>query len=118
MGLQRVGDRDMTALLDKVEGWLGGTPLERRAAGAGPCEPRLLRDPAAASRTIALVRAATDTLLAEPDRRGRGRPDAAQGPGVRVERRCRGPAGGKGCPRSAGFRRSTTRTPGGSCSGI
>lgn len=41
MGLQRLGDTDIQALLAAVEDWRRD-PLERRAAVAGLCEPRLL----------------------------------------------------------------------------
>jgi hypothetical protein len=69
MGLQRVGDADVERLLDEVDTWVDGSPLRRRAAVAGVCEPRLLRNPAAAERAVALVGRVTETLLEEKDRR-------------------------------------------------
>jgi hypothetical protein len=42
MALQRLGDADVDALLAAVEEW-GLDPLERRAAIAGLCEPRVLK---------------------------------------------------------------------------
>ena len=55
MALQRLGDADMDALLDEMERWAGGRPLEQRAAAAALCEPRLLRDPAHAARVLAVL---------------------------------------------------------------
>jgi hypothetical protein len=72
MGLQRVGDVDADALLDEIETWVDGSPLVRRAAVAGACEPRLLRRPAIARRALGLVETVTASLLAEPDRRAEG----------------------------------------------
>jgi hypothetical protein len=70
MALQRIGDRDMEALLDAVESWAEGSPLEQRAAAAGLCEPRLLSDEAHARRVLALLDTITESILAQPDRRG------------------------------------------------
>ncbi len=42
MGLQRLGEADVQALLQAVADW-NTDPLERRAAIAGLCEPRLLQ---------------------------------------------------------------------------
>jgi len=42
MALQRLGDADVDALLAAVEDW-ARDPLERRAAIAGLCEPRVLK---------------------------------------------------------------------------
>lgn len=42
MALQRLGDVDMSALLQAMKPWSTGTPLEQRAAAAALCEPRLL----------------------------------------------------------------------------
>lgn len=58
MGLQRVEPR---TLLAKVRTWVDGTPLERRAAVAGVCEPRLLKDPVVAAGAVELVDAVTRT---------------------------------------------------------
>ncbi|MEW6582672.1 MAG: HEAT repeat domain-containing protein [Actinomycetota bacterium] len=69
MGLQRLGDASTEALFDVLERWAGGTPLERRAAVAAACEPRLLRDPAVARRALALLDRITASLAAGPDRR-------------------------------------------------
>jgi hypothetical protein len=69
MALQRLGDRDMDRLLDEMAGWAAGTPLERRAAAAALCEPRLLREAAHARRTLALLDAITESVGREEDRR-------------------------------------------------
>lgn len=69
LGLQRLGDRDPSILLDEVERWAAGGLLERRAAVAAVCEPRLLRRPGEARRTLDLVDSVTKSLVAEPDRR-------------------------------------------------
>lgn len=55
MALQAWGDVDVDGLVDEVEGWAGGTPLEGRAAMAALCEPRLLRDGRAVARTLAIL---------------------------------------------------------------
>jgi hypothetical protein len=44
MALQRVGQVDMSLLLDKMEIWVTGNWLEMRAAAAGLAEPVLLRE--------------------------------------------------------------------------
>jgi hypothetical protein len=42
MALQRLGDVDMERLIAEMRDWAQGTPLEKRAAVAALCEPRLL----------------------------------------------------------------------------
>jgi hypothetical protein len=69
LGLQRLGDRDSRVLLDEMERWAGGGLLERRAAVASVCEPRLLRRPADARRALDMLDSVTASLLEEPDRR-------------------------------------------------
>jgi len=69
IALQRLGDADMGALLDEMEHWAGGHPLEQRAAAAALCEPRLLRDPARARRVLAVLDAITAAIPAQRDRR-------------------------------------------------
>lgn len=58
IGLQAWGDVDPDALVDEMERWAGGSPLEGRAAMAALCEPRLLHD----RRTIVRVLAVLDRL--------------------------------------------------------
>jgi hypothetical protein len=52
-----------------MERWSGGTALERRAAVATLCEPRLLREPARAASVLALLARVTDGLPELGDRR-------------------------------------------------
>jgi hypothetical protein len=44
MALQRLGRVDMEALLEEMGQWSEGNMLERRAAAAALCEPKLLRE--------------------------------------------------------------------------
>jgi hypothetical protein len=69
MALQRWGDVDITALLKAMNDWVKGTLLERRAAAAAVCEPRLLRDPRCAKRVLKLLDTITASIVRETDRR-------------------------------------------------
>ena len=69
MALQRWGDADLGAMLDEATTWTAGSRLEQRAAAAGTCEPRLLRDPANVRRVLALLDAITVMLPGAADRR-------------------------------------------------
>jgi len=72
MALQRVGDGDPALLRALVADWVGDPhPLVRRAAVAGVCEPRLLRDPRTAAAALDACAVATASLAAVPpgDRR-------------------------------------------------
>lgn len=69
MALQRLGDVDMAALLDTMESWATDTPLVQRAAAAALCEPRLLRDPAHATRVLAMLDTITASIVPQRDRR-------------------------------------------------
>ena len=71
MALQRLGDADLARLLDVVRRWADDDdPLVLRAAAAAICEPRLLREPAAAAAAVAVCEQATRALVALPaDRR-------------------------------------------------
>jgi hypothetical protein len=69
MALQRWGDTDLAAMLDEAEAWTTGSRLQQRAAAAGTCEPRLLRDPAVVRRVLRILDAITASLPAAPDRR-------------------------------------------------
>jgi hypothetical protein len=66
MGLQRIGEADPGRLLAIVEDWATGSPLVRRAAVAGLCEPRLLEDPPVAAAAVRIHDEVTASLLAEP----------------------------------------------------
>jgi hypothetical protein len=69
MALQRWGERDMEALLAEMARWASGSLLERRAAAAALCEPRLLRQEAHVIAVLAVLHAITNSLLCEQNRR-------------------------------------------------
>jgi hypothetical protein len=55
MALQAWGDVDVDGVVDEMERWAGGSPLEGRAAMAALCEPRLLNDRRNVARTLAIL---------------------------------------------------------------
>jgi hypothetical protein len=55
VGLQYVGDADMSLLLDRLVGWTTGNWYEKRAAAAALAEPRLLKDPQDARRVLGFL---------------------------------------------------------------
>ena len=69
MGLQRWGDAGLPALLKAMSDWAKGTLLERRAAAAALCEPRLLKEPKYARRVIKLLDTITSSIVRETDRK-------------------------------------------------
>ncbi len=69
MALQRWGDVAMAALLIAMNEWATGSLLERRAAVAAICEPRLLHDPRHAKRVLKLLDKATHSIARETDRK-------------------------------------------------
>lgn len=69
MALQTLGDASMGALLAVAEDWSRGNWLEQRAAAAGLCEPRLLREPANVIRVLAVLDRLTASVASSPDRR-------------------------------------------------
>jgi len=69
MGLQRLGQVDMGALLRTVEPWSRGTLLEQRAAAAAVCEPALLTGPLQTRRVLRLLDRITRGLARSQDRR-------------------------------------------------
>lgn len=72
MALQRLGDGAPGRVRDLVADWAADAhPLVRRAAVAGICEPRLLRDPLTALAALDACDVATRGLLATPDDRRR-----------------------------------------------
>lgn len=67
MAIQRAADTDPPRAFALAEQWAQDPdPLVRRAAVAGVCEPRLLRDLGYARRALVLVRAVTDDLATRP----------------------------------------------------
>ena len=72
MALQRLGDDAPDRMRGLVADWAADDdPLLRRAAVAGICEPRLLRDPITARSALDACEVATRGLLAVPDDRRR-----------------------------------------------
>ena len=60
--LQLWGDADIDAMLQEMEIWSQGNLLEQRAAAAGPCEPRLLGQPAHAEQVLQILDTTTRSL--------------------------------------------------------
>jgi hypothetical protein len=69
MALQRWGEADMEALLAEMSRWSIGSLLERRAAVAALCEPKLLAEPGHVVRVLEILDGVTSSLLEEQDRR-------------------------------------------------
>ena len=69
IALQRFGDADFDALLAEMQAWASGTALERRAAVAALCEPRLIVQRAHARAVLALLERVTAELPALDRRR-------------------------------------------------
>lgn len=72
MALQRLGDADMDALAAEMKVWSMGTPLEQRAAAAGICEPRLLRQPQNALAALDILQTITASIVHIEDRHNDG----------------------------------------------
>ncbi len=62
IALQRIGDGDPRLVREITDGWTAGSPYELRAAVAGLCEPRLLRDGELAAHTLRVLDLATAHL--------------------------------------------------------
>jgi hypothetical protein len=69
MALQRLGDVNMGQLIDAMHEWSHGNAFEQRAAAAGLCEPRLLRDAHYAQAVLGILDQITTSLLEVRDRR-------------------------------------------------
>ena len=63
MALQRWGSVDMEGLLQEMEDWALGSPLEQRAAAAALCEPVLLSGEAHVRRTLLVLDTITCSML-------------------------------------------------------
>ena len=72
MALQRFGDKDMDRLLQEMEKWSHGNPLERRAVVAALCEPRLLKKSEDTWRVLELLDRITKEILLEEHRKTDG----------------------------------------------
>ena len=62
MALQRLGDANMDLLVQEMQSWSTGNPLEQRAAAAALCEPRLLKHPAHAHAVLDIL----DRITCQP----------------------------------------------------
>jgi hypothetical protein len=69
IGLQAWGDVDAQGLLEEMERWAAGSPLEGRAAMAALCEPRLLHGRAFIERVLAVLGRLTTTVRDADDPR-------------------------------------------------
>ena len=69
MALQRLGQKDMEALLREMESWSQGSPLEQRAAAAALCEPALLQDKQQVERALRILDHITACLAKAENRR-------------------------------------------------
>jgi hypothetical protein len=69
IALQFVGDHSMPLLLEEMQQWMTGSLTEQRAAMAGLCEPRLLRDRGNATKVIHILGHITGELIQVEDRR-------------------------------------------------
>ncbi len=69
MALQRLGDADMSALIQAMKTWSTGTPLEQRAAAAALCEPRLLGQAKHARAALRILDKITASLRKVEDRK-------------------------------------------------
>jgi hypothetical protein len=63
MALQAWGDVDIDGLVDEMLRWADGMPLERRAAMAALCEPRLLRTRRTVVATLAILDRLTRSIV-------------------------------------------------------
>lgn len=68
IALQKYGDKDIDSLLTQMDKWSRGSLLERRAAIAALCEPRLLKKIECALKTLDILNQITEDILLE-DRR-------------------------------------------------
>ena len=69
MALQRFGKVDMPALLQAMERWSEGSPLEKRAAAAGLCEPGLLCERKHAERVLGILDHITQSVCYVEERK-------------------------------------------------
>jgi hypothetical protein len=69
MALQRLGRMDMDLLLQEMEQWSKGNPLEKRAAAAALCEPKLLREGKHIERVLQILDEITTSIQSTEDRK-------------------------------------------------
>ena len=69
MALQRLGKVDMDSLLQEMEKWSNGNLLEKRAAAAALCEPKLLREKKHIERVLRILDEITASIERVEDRK-------------------------------------------------
>ncbi len=69
MALQRLGGVDMDSLLQEMEKWSKGNLLEKRAAAAALCEPKLLREKKHIERVLRILDEITASIERVEDRK-------------------------------------------------
>ena len=69
MALQRLGDVNMDLLVQEMQPWSIGNPLEQRAAAAALCEPRLLKHAAHAHAVLDILDEITASVRQIQDRK-------------------------------------------------
>ena len=69
MALQRLGDANMDLLVQEMQHWSTGNPLEQRAAAAALCERRLLKHPAHAHAVLDILDKITASVRQIQDRK-------------------------------------------------
>jgi hypothetical protein len=69
MALQRLGRVDMDLLLREMEQWSKGNLLEKRAAAAALCEPKLLREEKHIERVLRILDEITTSIQSTEDRK-------------------------------------------------
>jgi len=67
IALQRIGDKDMTFLLKEMKEWSTGNLLEKRAAAAALCEPRLLKTEKTSDAVLDVLDVITQSVASEPN---------------------------------------------------
>ena len=69
MALQRLGKVDMDSLLREMEKWSKGNLLEKRAAAAALCEPKLLREEKHIGKVLRILDEITASIQSVEDRK-------------------------------------------------
>ena len=72
MALQRVGDFDMAFLLREMKEWSTGNFMEKRAAAAALCEPRLLTSEKVAGAVLDILDGETSSIVGFQDAKDEG----------------------------------------------
>ncbi|HXV96853.1 MAG TPA: hypothetical protein VEC93_00415 [Anaerolineae bacterium] len=69
LALQRLGEKDMASLLQAMEQWGRGSPLEQRAAAAALCEPKLLVEAGQIKKVLQILDEITASLASADERK-------------------------------------------------